>query len=427
MAFPTVVGVGTPASGTSSVSPGLPSGWAADDLHLLTVNNKRAETLSTPTGFTLVDNAVPTADNKVTAFERNAVGGDGAPLVPDPGDHLYAVIMGLRNPSGGTLVIEAVAKSVVSVASTSVTWPSVTTLGPDRLIVHLMADGRDAVGARFSGEANANLANLTERFDNGVTSNDGGGLIIVTGEMASAGATGTTTGTLSVAATQALLTIAIVAPTGGAGGQNITAALVTNSQTFSGAVISPGAAAISGGLVTNAQAFYGATVSASYSIVGGLYTDPDTFYAATISLAGSSQNITGALFINSTEFFAASFVQPVIPVEIEYGGGGGNHDEEYHRRQIEERQAIRRSVERAYRALNPEPDANAGQGIAPAPAPIPAIINAVRDDLAVQGIVAGLAHVLLAIEQLQADLVAQDIELHRKQEEEAILALLLAA
>lgn len=212
MALPTIVGVGTPAGGTGSVAPGLPSGWAADDCHVLITNTKRAETQVSVSGFTFFAAAIPTGDNKVSVFLRNAQSGDAAPTVPDSGDHTYAVIIGFRNPNGGTCTVDAAfASAVVNAASGSVSWPDLTTPGADRMILHALADGRDATGARFSGQTNANLANLAEQFDNGITSNGGGGLVIVTGEKATAGAIGNTTGTLT-SATQALLTISIEAP-----------------------------------------------------------------------------------------------------------------------------------------------------------------------------------------------------------------------
>lgn len=337
MAVPTFVAVGTPAGGTGAVSPGLPSGWAADDLHILAVNNKRSESLSTPSGWTLIDNSVPTGDNKITLFKRTAVAGDAAPTVADPGDHCYAVIIGFRNPNGGACAVEATTaanKSQVNTASTAVSWPSITTAGADRMILHALSDGRDATGARFSGETNAALANLAERFDNGITSNDGGGLVLVTGEKAAAGAIGNTTGTLT-SATQALLVIAIEAP-GGAGSQSITGALFSNANTVYAATVSRGAVSVTGSLYTDADTFYGATLSrGAVSISGALVTDGDTFYGATVSpgavdiaaelvddgdqffaasivAGGAAQDIAGELVANDNEFFAASVTQPVI-------------------------------------------------------------------------------------------------------------------
>lgn len=101
-----------------------------------------------------------------------------------------------------------------SAASTSVSWPSVTTSGNNRLILNLLGDPRDATGARLSAATNASLATVTERVDTGFTAGLGGGLAIVSGHLETAGSTGSTTGTL-VSAEQGLITVALTydAPT----------------------------------------------------------------------------------------------------------------------------------------------------------------------------------------------------------------------
>ena len=258
MAYPTFVAVGTASGGTGTTTPGLPSGFAGDDLHLLFTNTKRAEAQVSVPGFTFLDAAIPTADNKISVFYRHAVAGDTAPTVPDSGDHTYSVIIGLRNPNGGQCVIETDATAAVSTATTAVSWPAVTTAGIERFIVHALADGRDATGARFSGQTNADLLNLTERFDNGITSNDGGGLVIVTGEDAAAGSTGNTTGTLT-SATQALITIAIYAP--GGGGTDATANGQTLTYNWS---LIPGTASGQVNATANGQ-----VLPFSYSLIAG--------------------------------------------------------------------------------------------------------------------------------------------------------------
>lgn len=206
--FPTFVAMGTPAGGTGAVTPAIPATYAVGDLLILSVNCKRAETLNTPSGWTLVASAVPTADNKLTVFSRIATSGQAAPALNDPGDHTYAVIHAWRDIGGGTLTVNQSNTSVLSTASTSVSWPSVTTTYLNQTIVNLMADGADSAAARFSSPVNANLTNIVERFDLGITSNSGGGLIIVSGDLATPGSSGSTTGTLT-SATQAHVTLAI--------------------------------------------------------------------------------------------------------------------------------------------------------------------------------------------------------------------------
>ena len=76
MAMPTIVAVGTVASGQSNVSPALPTGWAADDIHVLFIENQ--DTLAVPamTGWTEIA-AVFVSTGSVTRLTvrwRRAVG-----------------------------------------------------------------------------------------------------------------------------------------------------------------------------------------------------------------------------------------------------------------------------------------------------------------------------------------------------------------
>jgi hypothetical protein len=99
---------------------------------------------------------------------------------------------------------------------------------------------------------------------------------------------------------------------GGAGTQNVTGALFTNTNTFYGATVTA-TYTVTGGLFTNAQTFYQATVSqdgAPQAITGALYTNDQTFYGATI--ANVDQFITGALFTNSQIFYSGTVSGGVV-------------------------------------------------------------------------------------------------------------------
>lgn len=289
MAFPTFVAAGAPANGTGSVSPGLPSGWAAGDKHVLLVNCKRLESLSTPSGWTLVDTSVPTGDNKLTIFERDAQSGDAAPTVADPGDHLYAVILGFR---GTAMEITGSIAAQINTDSTAAVWPSLTTTDADQLILLAMAHGLDSTGAKASGYANANLTSLTERFDNSITSNDGGGLVAVTGLKATAGATGTTTATMSTATIMSLITLSLgsAGPTGATGSMD---AEESGADVFAG----DGEVAVTGdlaGIETGADSFVGAGAVALAGEMAAVETGADT-------LAGTGAVVvTGTMAVDET-------------------------------------------------------------------------------------------------------------------------------
>lgn len=343
MAIPSVVGLGTAANGTGNVVPTLPTGWAAGDLHVLVVNNKRSEALSTPSGWTLIGNSVPASGNKVTLFYRTAVGGDTDPTVTDPGDHLYAVIIGFR---GGTLAVNNNTASTIEPTNTAVTWPSLTTTYADQIIVNAMATDTDSTGAKFSGAANASLSSVTEQFDNTITSNAGGGLVIVTGGLATAGSTGTTTGTLSTSAIMALMTISVgvagSAPTSASGSSTGAASVqATGAATVSSAASSAGAGTASG---VGAATFAGSGSSAGLAAASGAA-------ASVVAGVGTADGAASAAAVG------ASVTQPVADIVPSRRGTSitprnaqraDSDAQEFERSQRESADALRAIIERAF-------------------------------------------------------------------------------
>jgi hypothetical protein len=96
--------------------------------------------------------------------------------------------------------------------STSISFPAVTTTVNDCEIIQIVTYPFDSFNAEVSGQANAALANITEPFDFGDTTGNGGGFAVTLGEKAVAGAVGNTTATLANTGNMALLTIAMRPP-----------------------------------------------------------------------------------------------------------------------------------------------------------------------------------------------------------------------
>jgi len=95
-------------------------------------------------------------------------------------------------------------------ATTSMVWPGVTTTKGNCWIVHGCAQDTDAGSTATSGTpTNGNLSSLTERHDQTVNTGAGGGVVILDGLKAAAGATGNTTSTGSTSVTHAYVTLAI--------------------------------------------------------------------------------------------------------------------------------------------------------------------------------------------------------------------------
>lgn len=210
--------VGTVASGTAAVTPGLPAGTVAGDLLLLFVETGN-ETVPAMTGWMDVSGspvAMATAQaTRLTVRWKRAGAGETAPAVPDPGDHVVARIIGVdRGADMTSAPIHASAAATEATSDTSVAFPAVTTALPGCLILNAIAVGTDVASTtQFSGWTNAALSGLTERIDNVVTAGNGGGLGVVTGTLAVPGSAGSTTATVAAAATKAMLTIAIAPPT----------------------------------------------------------------------------------------------------------------------------------------------------------------------------------------------------------------------
>lgn len=202
MALPTFVAAGTFAGSAATASPGIPAGTVADDILLLFVETENeAVTLSTAEGFATIGaptgtgTAGGTTASCITVFWKRATGSDVAPTVADAGDHVACRILGFRGvkATGDPWNVAAV-WSVDSVADTSGSATGVTTTVNDCLIVIGAANVIDTNTGQTVTYSNASLANLggTGAGDN-TNQGSGGGFNVGTGELATAGATGTTT------------------------------------------------------------------------------------------------------------------------------------------------------------------------------------------------------------------------------------------
>ena len=85
---PTFVAAGTAsftATNATNLTPGLPSGWAADDIHIMLVARSDNTDITDPSGWTRITPSSAAENNttlqRVEVFWRRAVGGDTAPSV----------------------------------------------------------------------------------------------------------------------------------------------------------------------------------------------------------------------------------------------------------------------------------------------------------------------------------------------------------
>jgi len=192
--LPTFVSVGASAAGTGDVTANLPASYQADDLLVLFVEHEN-DTVVAPTGYTehpnspVLETQGVGTDTVLSVFWKIAASGsETPPFLADPGNHM---LVGMAAFRGTHLTDPFHVSAAASVPSNNpATLPGVTTTIPDCLIALFFATERNEA---YQNPVNANLANLAERFDAGTGVGSGGSLCVLTGELATPGATGATT------------------------------------------------------------------------------------------------------------------------------------------------------------------------------------------------------------------------------------------
>ena len=218
MAVPTVVGVGTVAAGVNAITPGFPTGpLQTNDVLIGAGESVGGESFAIPTGW-LQSLGSPnniTTITRLTDMWKYFQTGDVAPSWGDPGNHAVGRILAIRGAKVSTTPwnVSPVA-SQITTATTTATWPAVTTTVNDCLIVFLIATGRDLATTANMGALTGGLGltNIVEQFDNWDASGTGGGIGCITATKATFGSTGNPTATMGSAANtdgMALMTLAI--------------------------------------------------------------------------------------------------------------------------------------------------------------------------------------------------------------------------
>ena len=203
------------ASGTAALTVGAVASVVVDDLILLFVESAN-QAIATPTGFTQVTSSPVSTGTagaaggvRLAVFYRFATGADATTSVADTGDHTTAIKMAFRGVNKTTPFDATPTTGIKTPASTSSSFPTITTATANALIVLASGLDLDAASTTTTGTpTNANLTNLTERHDETVTAGAGGGLVVITGLKNTAGATGATTATVT-STIQVFLTAAL--------------------------------------------------------------------------------------------------------------------------------------------------------------------------------------------------------------------------
>jgi hypothetical protein len=193
LALPTFVANGSLGFGTGAITPGLPTGWAQNDILVLIIEtNNQAITVSgyTEAGSSPASNA-GTNPTRLTVFWKRAGASETAPTTSDSGDHQVGRMAAYRgcvttgDPFDVTNSDSGGVGTAISIVGATTTWNN-------SLVLAAVASTDNVSASRFSGWANSDLSSVTERIDNGRNDGAGGTIGLADGGKAVAGAYGTT-------------------------------------------------------------------------------------------------------------------------------------------------------------------------------------------------------------------------------------------
>lgn len=182
--------------------PPIPSGCVANDIMLLYVESAN-QSVAAPAGWSTASvgsgggAAGGTSAILLQCFWKRHTGSESDPTVPSAGNHQLCVILAFRgvvlsgNPWDATPVT-----SVNTTANTGVTFPTVTTVTDNCMVVAAVANW--SVTSNPTGSySNAGLTSITEQVDGTTAVGNGGNLAVFTAFKTTAGATGTTSAAVS--------------------------------------------------------------------------------------------------------------------------------------------------------------------------------------------------------------------------------------
>ncbi len=219
MAVPTYKSAGTEQASTGT---NLTVPWpthVAGDIALMLVEccGGQAASLATANGFVELANSpqatgTTTNGTRIHAYWCRATSGAmSSPVVTPGANHGYARIFTFDGdiPSAGN-PFQVTSGGVKAGATTTTTWTDLTTLSNNCLLLFVAARDNDSASAAWSSFAGGNVTGHTEvsGSDSGTALGNGGGIVLNTGVMATAGTVGTPTATVT-SSINAMMTIAL--------------------------------------------------------------------------------------------------------------------------------------------------------------------------------------------------------------------------
>lgn len=145
---------GTVASAASgNVTPGLPTGWQPNDIHILIVEQKDNVVSTAPAGWTLLNAADSGTAHRASLWWRRAVAGDTDPTVTHAaGNSIIARIIGFYNVDT-TTAFDVTNSFTVSAADKTTEAGAITTVTTNAMLVFTahMADNHASIGLPTPG------------------------------------------------------------------------------------------------------------------------------------------------------------------------------------------------------------------------------------------------------------------------------------
>lgn len=202
---------GSVSASTGTLTPTWPASVAVGDIGICFIESQaNAASLTTANGFTRLGSTVSATGTRLDVFWCRAASTTPAnPVFAANTDHQFGTIQTYRGAASTGDPFTTYAAAVKSTASTTDLAPAVSTIHANQLIVIGITKDLDATAAFATAPAtNANLSSISERFDAGTTSGNGGGVAVIEGVKATPGNTGTTSVTVTSSAS-AMMTIAL--------------------------------------------------------------------------------------------------------------------------------------------------------------------------------------------------------------------------
>lgn len=340
----TFVAKGTFGAGTTSITPGIPSGMTAGGFMLLTVHTTN-QVVSAITGWTAVTStpvgtgtAGAAGGTRVSTYYRFWQSGDAAPTVTVTGGNCTnGIIAGYKgvDPTTPFNGVTPVATTLAT-ASTTLTMTGLTTASANDLIFWSVARDIDATSTTgVTAFVNANLTGITEVHDETVITGPGGGIWVGHGFKGTAGATGnltiTQTSSIAVGVTIALnpdlsvtaaITGAVATGQSGTAGVSETKSILGELTTaFVNTVTSNAVIATTGNQATGQAG--DAAIAITVSVIGvsatgevGNVDSPPT----NVDSPPTNVDIAGVLATGDVGSLTASII-PVIIIDDTHDGG----------------------------------------------------------------------------------------------------------